>query len=155
MEKQEEAEETVEECIARVKAANEGISDEEARAKCTKKEPEAEKALGDKLIAVMKEYTDAAVKEAKLNTERRLAEMQKETENELIESIRKGLGLNKDPVVHLSEVEGLIRKIMLDKTPPGKRTETETPEKPSGEATPKIEKADDIYKRLTQNRMAI
>ena len=119
-----------------------------------------EQALGDKLIAVMKEYTDASIAKAKMNTEKRLAEVQEETEKELIESIRKGLGLQKDPVVHLSEVEGMVRKILLDKEPHGKRTITETGEKPTeGTELTKskaiVKPASDIYKSLMENKGSI
>jgi hypothetical protein len=179
-------EETVEQCIARVKAENPEMTDEAARAQCTsqpaekikkqedhgcgedevwdaeagkcvKKPVEAEKALGDKLIAVMKEYTDDAIAKAKVNTIKRIEQVKKETENELIDSIRKGLGLNKDPVVHLSEVEGMVRKIMLGEKPHGKRSETSTPEKPSdgAEDIKKIKSAEEMWKDLTKNRTVI
>lgn len=154
--------ETMEQCIQRHMAANEELTEEQARAMCAEErkpkqeDSTEEKALGDKLIQVMKEYTDASIQKAKENTEKRLAEVQKETEQELIDSIRKGLGLQKDPVVHLSEVEGLVRKILLEKSPHGKRTETETPEKPTeGPAEkPKIEKSEDIFKKLMQKKGA-
>jgi len=156
---EEKEEETMEQCIARHKAANADLTDEAARAQCEEEckpeEPEAEKALGEKLIAVMKEYTDEAISKAKVNTLKRIEEVKKQTEDELIESVRKGLGLSHDPVVHLSEVEGLVRKILLDKTPHAKRTETETPDKPTGGEAPKIPKADDIYKKLTKDRWTI
>lgn len=156
--------ETMEQCIKRHMAANEELTEEQAHAICEEeRKPKQEgsteeKALGEKLIQVMKEYTDASIQKAKENTEKRLAEVQKETEQELIDSIRKGLGLQKDPVVHLSEVEGLVRKILLDKSPHGKRTETITKDKPTeGEgagAKPKIAKSEDIFKKLMEKKGA-
>jgi len=144
--------------MARVKEENPEMTDEAARGQCTAQPaPEAEKALGDKLIAVMKEYTDHAIEEAKANTAKRIEAVKNETENELIDSIRKGLGLNKDPVVHLSEVEGLVRKIVLGEKPHGKRTETDIGEKPTEgpEETQKIKSAKTIFKELRKNRSVI
>ena len=152
--------ETMEQCINRHMSANEGMTEEQARGICEEERKPAqegsteEKALGEKLIAVMKEYTDDAIKTAKVNTLKRIAEVKKETEEELIQSIRKGLGLEQDPVVHLSEVEGLVRKILLDKEPHGKRTVTDTPAKPSegAQGAAKIPSSADIFKRLQEKK---
>jgi len=59
-------------------------------------------------------------------------------------------------VVHLSEVEGLVRKILLDKAPHGKRTETTIGEKPSegaeAGAKAKIPAAADIFNKLRDSK---
>lgn len=154
-----DAEETLDECIARVKAENPEISDEDARAKCTSQPPaegEAEKGLRDQILSVMKEYGDTIATQVKKEIETKMQEVVKQTRDEMVKSIRKGLGLEKDPVVHLSDVEKVVREIVLDKSPHGKRTETATPEKPS-EGTADLAKsivkpADDIFKDLQKNR---
>jgi len=183
--KQEEAvgetqeEETVEQCIARVKAENPELSDEAARARCTnqpaekikKQDPcpegeyrneegkcvpkpsEAEKGFRDRVVGIMKEYGETLADQVKQDIKTEMEQVVKETKDELVGSIRKGLGLEKDPVIHLSEVEKVVRKIVLNEKPHGKRTETNTTDKPTeGGEKPRIESAADIHKRLMKNR---
>lgn len=156
-----EAEETEEQCIARVKAEKPELSDEDARAQCTQKpEGEAEKGLRDQILSVMKEYGDNLAEQIKKDIKVKMDEVVKQTRDEMVGSLRKGLGLEKDPVVHLSEVEGMVRKIVLDEKPHGKRTETATPDKPAEGSTEALAKkivpsAETIFKDLTKNRAGI
>jgi hypothetical protein len=161
-----ETEETLEECMIRVKAENPDISDEDARAKCTAQpapEPEgngeAEKSLHDQILAVMKDYGNTIVAQVKKDIEAKMQTVIKDTRDEMVTSIRKGLGLEKDPTVHLSEVEDLVRKIILEKSPHGKRSATETPDKPAAGAEDLskgiVKPADKLYEELTKNRTLI
>ena len=157
---QNEAEETVEQCIARIKSEHPEMSDEEARAQCTQ-QPADEAEKGDlqaQIIGVMKDYGKTLATEIKRDIAAEMDKVIKETKDEMVTGIRKGLGLMEDPVVHLSEVEHLVRKITLDEQPHGKRTETLTTDKPAEGSTdePKtLPSADDLYKRLTKDRGAI
>lgn len=178
---QNQDEETVEECIARVKAENPELSDEAARAQCTnqpaeKQDPceegyhrndegkcvpnsDTEKGFRDRVVGVMKEYGETLADQVKKDIQDDMKRVVKETKDELVGSIRKGLGLEKDPVIHLSEVEGIVRKIVLNEKPHGKRSETKIGEKPTEGAEDlgkKIVKpAEEMFKDLTKNRTAI
>jgi len=187
---QNQDEETVEECIARVKTENPELSDEAARAQCTsqpaaekvnkqedhgckedevwdasageggacvKKPPAAEKGLRNQILGVMKEYGEKLADEVKLDIRTEMDKVVKNTKAELVSDIRKGLGLTKDPVIHLSEVEGLVRKIVLNDSEHGKRSETKTGDKPT-EGTDdlkKIKSTDEMWKEMTKDRVII
>lgn len=160
MKKQDEEAETVEQCIARLKAADPNLTDEAARAKCTPKPSETESATEEqkgfigKLTAVFEEAMEKKLDTFMKRIDDRMNQIAKQKEDEAVEALRKGLGISKDPVVHLSEIEGMVRKIMLEEKPHGKRTETLTKEKPTEGTEPekKIDSAADIHKRLTEKR---
>ena len=152
-----EEEETLEQCMARVKAEHPEMSDEDARAQCTQKPTEeaAEKNLQTQIIGVMKEYGKTLAEQIKTDIRTEMDKVIQETKDEMVNGIRKGLGLEKDPVLHLSEIEGVVRKIVLDDKPHGKRTETLTKDKPIEGATDepkKLPSADDLYKQLREKR---
>jgi hypothetical protein len=197
MEKQEsevgqnQNEESLEQCMARVKAENPEMTDEQARAQCTsqpaaektrkqedhgcaedevwdpnakdgagacvKKPPAAEKGLRNQILGIMKEYGETLADEVKRDIKTEMDKVVKNTKDELVGSIRKGLGLEKDPVVHLSDVEGLVRKIVLDGSEHGKRSETETTDKPTEGADDikKIKSAKEMWKEMTKDRVYI
>ena len=155
VEKQDE--ETLEQCMARVKEENPEMTDEQARGQCTAKPaPEAEKGLRNQILAVMKEYGDTLAEQIKKDIATKMDTVVKETRDEMVNSLRKGLGLEHDPVVHLSEVEGMVRKIVLDEKPHGKRTETVTKDKPTeGEGKSPIKSSKEIYDELRKDRPVI
>lgn len=177
--KQEEAAEAkppeptpLEACIT--EKMGQGMSEEEATNACKaelegEKEPPPTEEKGvaklktvpegfmDKMVAVFEESMEKkfAIFEKKLET--RLAAVVKEKEDEAVVSLRKGLGLNEDPAIHLSEIEGLVRKILLDKEPHGKRTLTEIGDKPTEGAELNktkaiVSSAKDIYADLMKNK---
>lgn len=176
-----EAEETLEQCMARVKSENPEMSEEAVQAQCTAhtekqdhgcKEDEvwnaeqekcvakpapAEKGLRDQILGVMKEYGDTLADQIRKDIEDKMKVVIKETRDEMVTSLRKGLGLEKDPVIHLSEMEGMVRKIILNKEPNDKRTLTKTGDKPAeGDGTPKkLESSEDIFKKLSENKGSI
>jgi len=152
-----EAEETVEECVARVKSENEGISDEDARAKCTKEPPaesEAEKGLKTQILGVMKEYGDKLAVDIKKDIEEKMKQVVEETRDEMVQGIRKGLGLEHDPTVRLSEVEGIVRKMVLEGSEHGKRSETLTKDKPTADEDAKkvVKPAEETFEALMKNK---
>ena len=142
--------------MARVKAENPEMTDEAARAQCTKEPPaEAEKNLQTQIIGVMKEYGKTLAEQIKTDIHTQMDKVIKETKDEMVSGIRKGLGLEKDPVLHLSEIEGVVRKIVLDDKPHGKRTETLTKDKPTEGATdePKtLPSAEDMFKEKLEKK---
>jgi hypothetical protein len=119
---------TEEEC----KAANGIWADGKCQMPAAKtKTATTELPINEKLIAVMKEYMDQVLTEFKADITKRMAEEKVNIENELVSSVRTGLGIQKDPVIHLSEVEGVVRKIVLNTSGEAKKTLTETTDKPS------------------------
>ena len=161
-----EAEETLDECIARVKAENPEISDEDARAKCTSQPPAEEKGILLTNRGLIAKFTqmqqemwakmeDHMTNMAAEQTAKILAKLESDTEA----ALRKGLGIPKDePQIPLSLIQEHVRKIMLEESPHGKRTETDTPDKPSAGAedlaTKIVKPADDIFKDLMKTKGA-
>ena len=145
-----EEEETLEQCMTRVKEENPEMTDEAARAQCTKEPPaESEKSFMDKMMLVFEEAMDKKMSTFWTEVEKRMDNAVKKVQEQAITGLRKGLGINEDPVVHLSEIEGLVRKITLEAKDHGKRTETLTKDKPDEgkEGEPrKLPSADDIFK---------
>jgi hypothetical protein len=153
----------MEKCIAEKVA--QGMSQEEATTAC-KAELEAEqtppsseeKGLVQKIEAVITEAMEAKFKVLEKRIETRMAAIVKDKEDEAVKALRKGLGLEQDPVVHLSEIEGMVRKIVLDEEPHGKRTETQTPDKPTEGidlAKSKVPKAEDTFNKLLEQKTVI
>jgi len=143
-------EKQTEECVqAKIKA---GMTEEEARAACAEQKSTKSEIipnLTEQIAAVMKEYGKTLAEQIKTDIREEMDKVVAETKNEAVEAIRKGLGLAKDPVIHLSEIEGIVRKIVLEKAEPGKRTETATPDKPTeGEdiTKTKLKSAEDLFK---------
>jgi len=99
----------------------------------------AELPLNQKMMEVMKEYVNTMMQQFKADIEKRMVEEKTAIENELITSVRTGLGIQKDPVVHLSEVEGMVRKIVLTNTPEAKKTLTDTTPPPAPDNNQKID----------------
>ena len=98
--------------------------------------------LNEKMIQILKEYVETLIVQLKSDVEKRLIQERKAIEDELTTSVRAGLGITKDPAVHLSEVEGMVRKILLDVSPSGKKTITETTDKPAEGDVTKTQKID-------------
>jgi hypothetical protein len=109
--------------------------------------------INEKLIAVMKEYMNEMMTQFKADVEKRLSEEKLNIENELVSSVRTGLGIQKDPVIHLSEVEGVVRKIVLNSAPEAKKTLTETTDKPSdGDVSKQLPDLDKQFNEMISKR---
>jgi hypothetical protein len=157
--KPEEEAETMEQCISRHMAGNEELTEEAARALCEeerkpKESAAEEKGFIGKISAVIDEVVEAKFARYNKELEDRMQKLIKDKENEAIEGFRKSMGLEKDPTITLSEAKELIRKILLEQTPHGKKSETLTKEKPiegeTGER--KLPSAEDLYKKLMKDR---
>jgi len=164
MKKQEEGEEeSMEECIKRTMAANEGMTEEQARALCEQKLSQAktvakDKAFMDKVMAVFDEAIDLKMKDFWKRVDERMVEAIKKVEDQAVLALQKGLGIEKDPVIHLSELPEMVRKVILDTQDHGKRTETLTKDKPTeGPASaekPPIKTAQEMFEELQKKRGA-
>lgn len=126
----------------------------EEQQKCVAKPPPAEeKAFMDKIMAVFNEAIDKRMNDFWKQVEKKMEDAVNKVQDQAVQSLRKGLGVSEDPVVHLSELPELMRKTILELQPPGKRTETETLEKPAGDVEKaKVPKAEDRFKELMKNR---
>lgn len=153
------SEEQIQACI-RDKMAQ-GMTEEEAKVACKPKTEGETKGkttipnLTEQISELMKEYGKTLSEQIKHDIKKEMDQVIADTKKEAVEAIRRGIGLDKDPVIHLSEVEGLVRKIVLDNAEPGKRTETVTKEKPTeGPATekPLIKTAAEIHEELMKKK---
>jgi len=71
--------------------------------------------------------------------------------------IAKNAGLNDDKIIYLSEIEGILRKMALEGTPHGKRSLTETSEKPTEglEKSRSLKPAQKIFEELQKKKQGI
>ncbi len=77
--------------------------------------------LTDKISKVMDDYGVMLIGQMEVRLQKRIDEVVASTQDELVGAIRKGVGLDDDPVIHLSEVTSVVRKILLDQDA-GKKT---------------------------------
>lgn len=162
MKKQEEAvganeeEETVEQCMARVKEENPEMTDEAARAQCTKEPPaETEKGFMTRMMAVFDEAMEKRMTTFWKEVEKRMDEAVKKVQDQAVMGLRKGLGVSEDPVIHLSELPDLVRKTVLEVSEHGKRTETLTKDKPIEGATDEPKKllsAEESFQKMLKKK---
>lgn len=125
-------EETIEEFTAAYKEENPGASDEDIQAAYDAKQAEGLN-LTEKVIKVMDDYGTMLMSQMKASLEKQMAEVVAATQDELVAAIRKGVGLDEDPVVHLSEVSSYVRKILLEKEAgDGKKTGDDAGAGPGG-----------------------
>ena len=109
--------------------------------------------LTDKVVKVMDEYGKMLMAQMKASLVKQMDEVVKATQDELVAAIRKGVGLEEDPVIHLSEVNALVRKMLLEKDE-GKKTEDGEGGGPDGDESDDPRKFDiaKSFNELTNNR---
>ena len=112
------SEETIETFSANYKVKHPEATDADIK----KAWDERPKNLTEKIVAVMNDYGETLIKQMEARLMTRVDEVVKATQDELVGAIRKGVGLDEDPVIHLSEVTAVVRKILLDAQTPGKKT---------------------------------
>ena len=161
MKKQEETEESMEECIKRRMSANADLSEEQARAACEEerkpKEPAPtteQKAFMGKIMGVFNEAIDLKMQDFWKQVEKKMDEAVAKVQDQAVAGLRKGLGIEKDPVIHLSELPEMIRKTMLEIQPDGKRTETIIKDKPTegAESERKLKSTDKAFEELMKKK---
>jgi len=84
-----------------------------------------------KMIAVFQEAMAQELVKFRAELKTSIDKIVKEQQDEAVKALKEGLGLEKDPVIHTSEIPGMIRKILLETLPSGKRTETTTTDVPA------------------------
>jgi hypothetical protein len=96
--------------------------------------------LTQRIEAVIKDVLEAKIKALELNMDKKIDDLLKSKEVEMEQALRKGFGLEQDPVIHQSDLITAIRKAQLEATPPEKRSPAATPKagpegnKPAGDA---------------------
>ena len=106
--------------------------------------------LTDKVIQVMDDYGKMLMEQMKATLQKQMDSVIKSTQDELVAAIRKGVGLEEDPVIHLSEVSGLVRKMLLEKEAGAGKITTDNPGAgPDGSEKP-VEKLFDLDKSFNE-----
>ena len=152
-------EETLEEFTAAYKVKNPDATDEEIKAAYDAKQLEGMN-LTDKITKMMDDYGVMLIKQMEARLATRIDEVVAATQDELVAAIRKGVGLDEDPVIHLSEVSAVVRKMLLEKDGgEGKRTPNDPGAGPGGVPPddgnrPKFD-LEKRYSDLQKNRGAI
>ena len=145
--------ETLEEFTIAYKEENPDATDEDITAAWEAKQVEGMN-LTDKVITVMDDYGKMLMAQMKASLVKQMDEVVKATQDELVAAIRKGVGLEEDPVIHLSEVNALVRKMLLEKDD-GKKTTDDGGEGPPGKpAEGEVRKfdLDGRFNELTKGR---
>jgi len=135
------------------KKDNPKATDEDIKAAWGAKQTEGMN-LTDKITKVMDDYGSMLIKQMEARLQTRIDEIVKATQDELVGAIRKGVGLDEDPIVHLSEVTSVVRKLLLEKDE-GKITTDDGGEGPPGKpAEGEVRKfdLDGRFNELTKGR---
>ena len=112
------------------------LKDGKTRAECetmlSKKQTPATQPDGfmQKMIAVFQEAMAQELVKFRAELKTSIDKIVAEQQDEAVKALKDGLGLSKDQTIHMSELPGMVRKILLDSQPSGKRTETTTPDVP-------------------------
>lgn len=142
-------EKTLEEFTTAFKVDNPKATDEEIKAAYDESLLEGMN-LTEKVVAVMDDYGKMLMAQMKATLQKQMDEVVKSTQDELVAAIRKGVGLDEDPVVHLSEVTAVVRKMLLD-ADSGKQTADDPGTGPGGEPAPDGDtRKFDLEKRFTE-----
>ncbi len=97
--------------------------------------------LTDKVSKVMDDYGKMLITQMEARLQKKIDDVIKSTQDELVASIRKGVGLDDDPVIHLSEVSEVVRKMILKQSGDGKKTNEIEKGGPGGQGEkPPVEK---------------
>jgi hypothetical protein len=80
--------------------------------------------LTQRIESVIKDVLDAKLKALELNMDKKIDAILKSKEVEMEQALRKGFGLEQDPVIHQSDLISAIRKAQLEASPTEKRAPT-------------------------------
>lgn len=122
----------------------------EEHSKCmAKPKPEGEakstdKALTDRILDVVGEAMTKKLADFEKKMDEKLDNILKAKEIEVERALRKGFGLEEDPVVHMSDLITYGRKLALEKAETGKRTPGKEEAGPEG--TSKEHPVDALFK---------
>lgn len=148
-------EKALEEFATTYKETNPDATDEDIKALWDAKQT-ADMNLTEKVIKVMDDYGDMLTNQIEVKLLARMDEVVKEVQDELVSAIRKGVGLDDDPVIHLSEVQGLVRKMLLEKDS-GKKTADDDGAGPEPKPADDVRKfdMDKRFSELTKGRSVV
>lgn len=90
--------------------------------KCMPKQPPTEKSLTERILNVMEDALNKKLEAFEKKIDEKIDTILKSKEVEVEQALRKGFGLEQDPVVHMSDLVSYGRKIALEKAEPDKRT---------------------------------
>ena len=111
------------------------------------------------LVSIMNEAVLKDTDVTKMKQSVSLSDLEKQAElsPKEMEDLRKILGVGEKQGISMNELEGVIRKVALEASPPGKRTETVTPEKPTEGPSEKpiVKPAQEIFDKLQKKKQAI
>lgn len=109
--------------------------------------------LIDKIVLSMQAYGEQLVEDMQAHYQGIMQEKLAEKENEFVMGITRGLGLDKDPVVHLSDVKKVVREIALETIDSKKKSQTgdgDDRKEKDGDEDPTNEKPKTLSQRLKE-----
>jgi len=105
------------------------------------------------LVAINKEWQEQTLAKMKEENERFHDQALDGLKQETIDTYRRGLGIDPDPVMHKSEMVAMIRKMALEKAETGKRTPgPETPAGPDGNV--QLSEVDRMFAKAKKGELA-
>lgn len=90
-------------------------------------EPTTEKSLIDRIMGVVEDVMKAKLTEFEKKIDTKIDTLLKTKEVEVEQALRKGFGLENDPVVHMSDLIAHGRKLGLETSAPEKRSPATSP----------------------------
>jgi hypothetical protein len=121
------------------------INEEKAPAAEAKAEADAMN-LTKRIESVIKDVLDAKLKALELNMDAKIDAILKSKEIEMEQALRKGFGLEQDPVIHQSDLINAIRKAQLEANPKDKKTEASLSKAgPEGNSKPQGTPIDAVF----------
>ena len=78
--------------------------------------------MKDAIVTQMNEYGEKIVKDLQKEFDKQVGEIMAKQEAELIKGIREGLGLDDNPVVHLKDLQAIVRDMVLENADPKKKS---------------------------------
>jgi len=112
-----------------------------------------EQSLEQRIMGVMKDVIDTKLSALEKALDLKIDALLKAKEVEVEKALRKGFGLEQDPVVHMSDLIEHGRKLALEKADTGKRTPApETPLGPEGNTQPTP--IDEIFAKAKKGELA-
>ncbi len=127
----------------------------EDEGKCIAKSapPEAEKGLTERIFSVIEDALNKKLEAFEKKIDEKIDTILKTKEVEVEKALRKGFGLEQDPVVHMSELISYGRKLALEKGESDKRTPGKEGGGPEG-ATAEPTGVDAIFKATEEQLKA-
>lgn len=89
--------------------------------------------LTDQIVAATQSYGEMLVKELQAKFDKQLEETLAEQQQAIVDGVRKGLGIDDNPAIHLKDLDGIVRDLVMKHSDPGKKGKAGdegTPEQP-------------------------